>query len=190
MTTWTFGGWAFLAVIAVLIIVVISTFNGLVRLRQTARAAWSDIDAQLKRRADLVANLVETVKGYATHEERTLTDVTRARSAVSTARGPAARAEAENGLTQALRSLFAVAEAYPDLKADKSFLGLQAELSQIEIDALNARRYYNAVIRDFNTARESFPSSLVATLGGFTPLNFFELDDVAERKPPRVSFER
>jgi len=184
------GGWLFLIALAVVIALFIGLYNRLVRLRQGARAAWSDIDAQLKRRADLVGNLVETVKGSAAHEERTLMDVTRARAAAGIAREPGARAEAENGLTQALRSLFAVAEAYPDLKANQSFIGLQAELSQLEIDTLAARRYYNAVVRDLNAAIESFPSNLMAGLGGFRAMTFFELQDAADRTPPRVSFDR
>jgi LemA protein len=188
--TLTTGGWIFLIAMAVLVLLVIGVYNRLVSLRQHTRAAWSDIDAQLKRRADLVGNLVETVKGYAAHEERTLTDVARWRSATTTARGPQEASAADSGLTQALRGLFAVAEAYPELKADQSFVGLQAELSQLEHDAVNARRYYNAVVRDYNTAIETFPSSLIATLGAFRPQTFFALDTPAERKPPRVSFER
>jgi LemA protein len=184
------SGWIFLAVMAVIVIAVINLYNRIVSLRQQFRAAWSDVDAQLKRRADLVGNLVETVKGYASHEERTLTDVTRWRGAASAAHGPQEASAAETGLTQALRGLFAVVEAYPDLKADKGFVGLQAELSQLEIDALNARRYYNAVVRDYNTALETFPSSLVATLGAFRAQTFFELDQPADRRPPNVSFER
>jgi LemA protein len=184
------GSWIFLAVVAGLIFFVVGMYNRLVKLRQQSRAAWSDIDAQLKRRADLVGNLVETVKGYAAHEERTFTEVTSARTAVSSAREPGPSADAEHGLTQALKSLFVVAEAYPDLKADKSFLGLQAELSQLESDALNARRYYNAVVRDYNTALETFPSSLIATLGAFRAQTFFQVDQPADRRPPRVSFER
>ena len=188
--TLTLSGWIFLAVMAVVLFTVIGIYNRLIRLRQQARAAWSDIDAQLKRRADLVGNLVGTVKGYAGHEERTLTEVARWRSATTTARGPHEASVAESGLMQALRGLYVVAEAYPELKADQSFLGLQAELSQIETDALNARRYYNAVVRDYNTALELFPSSLVATLGAFRPQSFFEIQQPTERQAPRVSFER
>ena len=188
--TLTTSGWIFLAVMTVIVILVIGMYNRLVSLRQQSRAAWSDIDAQLKRRADLVGNLVETVKGYAGHEERTLGEVTRWRSATTTARTANEASAAERGLAQALRGLFAVVEAYPEQKADRSFVGLQAELSQLEHDALNARRYYNAVVRDYNTALETFPSSLVATLGAFRPQTFFELDTPAERRPPRVSFER
>jgi LemA protein len=188
--TFTAGSWMFLGVMAVVLVMVIGMFNRLVSLRQQVRAAWSDIDAQLKRRADLVGNLVETVKGYATHEEHTLSEVARWRSATSTARSPQETATADSGLTQALRSLFAVAEAYPELKADTSFLGLQTELSQLEDDTLGARRYYNAVVRDYNTALETFPSSLVATLGAFRAHPFFQLDQPAERRPPHVSFGR
>src|SRR5581483_8140825 len=188
--TLTLGGWIFLATMALAVMVLIGMFNRLVALRQQSRAAWSDLDAQLKHRADLVGNLAETVKGYAAHEERTLSEVTRWRGATSAARGPQEASAAESGLTQALRGLFAVVEAYPDLKADTSFVSLQAELSQLESDALNARRYYNAVVRDYNTALETFPSSLVATLGAFRPQAFFALDHPADRQAPRVSFQR
>ena len=186
----TLGGWLFLAVMALVVVAVIAMYNRLVRLRQHVRGAWADVDAQLKRRADLVGNLVETVKGYAAHEERTLTEVTRWRSATALASDPQARTTAENGLTQALRSLFAVAEAYPNLKADASFITMQTELSQLETDTLDARRYYNAVVRDYNTAVEAFPSSLVATLGRFRGLPFVALEREADRQPPRVSFDR
>lgn len=186
----TLGGWLFLGVAVVLVVLVIRAYNRLVSLRQHTRSAWSDIDAHLKRRADLVGNLVETVKGYAAHEERTLTEVTKWRSATTAAREPQAAAVADNGLTQALRSLFALTEAYPQLKADTNFLGLQSDISGIETETLSARRYYNAVVRDYNTALESFPSNLIGTLGAFRPQRFFELEDAAERKAPRVSFGR
>jgi LemA protein len=188
--TFTTGSWIFLGVMAVILMMVIGMFNRLVSLRQQVRAAWSDIDAQLKRRADLVGNLVETVRGYAAHEERTLSEVTRWRSATTAARSPQETTTADSGLTQALRGLFALVEAYPALKADTSFLGLQNELSELENDTLGARRYYNAVVRDYNTSLETFPSSLVATLGGFRPHLFFQLDQLAERQVPRVSFGR
>ena len=188
--TLTPSGWIFLAFMAVVVVAVIAMYNRLVSLRQHVRAAWSDIDAQLKRRADLVGNLVETVKGYARHEERTLTEVTRWRGATTAARSPQEASAADTGLSQALRGLFAVVEAYPDLKADTNFMGLQTELSQLEQDALSARRYYNAVVRDYNTALETFPSSLIATLGAFRAQTFFTLDQPSERQAPRVSFER
>ena len=186
----TAGSWVFLALVVALAIVVITSYNRLVRLCQQTRGAWADIDVQLRRRADLVGNLVETVKGYAAHEQRTLSEVTRWRNAAAAALEPGARASAESGLTQALRGLFAVAEAYPELKADQSFVALQAELSQLEIDAQNARRYYNAVVRDYNTAIETFPSNMIATLGSFRGQSFFELQDEADRRPPRITFDR
>jgi LemA protein len=186
----TAGGWMFLALIAVAGIAVTVMYNNLVRLRQQVRGAWADIDVQLKRRADLVGNLVETVKGYAAHEERTLTEVTRWRSQAAAAPDPTARTTAENGLTQALRGLLAVSEAYPNLKADTSFVALQSELSQLEIDTLEARRYYNAVVRDYNTALETFPSSIVATFGSFSSFPFLTVAHDADREPPRVSFNR
>jgi LemA protein len=186
----TLGGWIFLAVLALVIVYAIFAYNRFVALGQTARGAWSDIDVQLKRRADLVPSLVETVKGYAGHEQRTLTEVTRLRGAAAAAQEPQARAAAENALTQALRGLFALVESYPQLKADQNFLTLQAEISQVESDAQNARRYYNAVVRDLNTAIESFPANLVATVTGFRTRPFFELDRDGDRAVPRVSFER
>jgi LemA protein len=186
----TAGGWIFLGVVAIVLIFAITRYNRLVTLRQHVRGAWADIDVQLKRRADLVDNLVGTVKGYAAHEQRTLTEVTKLRGEAASAVDPATRATAENALTRALRGLLAVAEAYPELKADQSFVSLQAELSQLEVDAQNARRYYNAVVRDYNTALETFPSNLVATLGAFRAQSFFEVHDELERRPPRVAFDR
>lgn len=150
--------------------------------------AWSDIDVQLKRRTDLVPNLVEIVKGYAAHERKTFEEVTRWRGAAMAARSPGARAEAENQLTQALRALFAVAEAYPELKANQNFRQLQGSLAEIEEAVQNARRYSNAVVRDLNTAIESFPSNFVATTFQFKKREFFELDRPEERQVPRVSF--
>ena len=183
----TLGGWLFIAGLVVVVAFVIRAYNRLVSLRQHTRSAWSDIEAQLKRRADLVGNLVETVKGYAAHEERTLTEVTKWRSATTAAREPQAAAVAENGLTQALRSLFALTEAYPQLKADTSFLGLQSDISTIETETLSARRYYNAVVRDLNTAIMTFPSNLLAGPMGFHPREFFEAE-AADRAVPTVSF--
>ena len=184
----TLGGWLFLAVLALFIWFAIATYNRLVGLTQRSGEAWSDIDVQLKRRTDLVPNLVETVKGYASHERKTFEEVTRWRSAAMTAGSPGARAEAENQLTQALRNLFAVAEAYPELKANQNFQQLQSNLGEIEETVQNARRYYNAVVRDFNTAIESFPSNFVATTFQFKKREFFELDRPEERQGPRVSF--
>jgi LemA protein len=180
--------WILLAVLAVVALGVIVIYNGLVRLRVQCDNAWADIDVQLKRRHDLIPNVVETVKGYAAHERETLNSVVAARSRAMTAQGPAARAEAEGMLTQALKSLFALAEAYPQLRAVESFAQLQTTLAQIEEAVQSARRYYNAVVRDLNTKVAQFPSNLVANLFGFTPREFFEVATGAEREVPRVRF--
>ena len=184
----TFGGVVFVAVLAVLIGFAIVTYNRLVGLRQRSEEAWSDIDVQLKRRTDLVPNLVETVKGYAAHEKTTLDEVVRARGAAMSAASPGARAQAENQLTSALRQLFALSEAYPDLKASQNFQSLQASLGEIEDAVQNSRRYYNAVVRDLNTTIESFPSNMIASLGRFVRRQYFELDRPEDRQVPRVSF--
>ena len=178
-----------LAVIAVLAIAVIGIYNSLVGLKVRADNAWSDIDVQLKRRHDLIPNVVETVKGYAGHERQTLEAVVNARSrAVSVqGAGPAERGEAEGALTTALRGLFALAEAYPQLRATENFAQLQNTLSQIEEALQNARRYYNAVVRDLNTRIQQFPSNIVAGLFGFTNREFFEIGET-ERATPQVKF--
>jgi LemA protein len=172
----------------VLIGAVIGAYNSLVRLRVQTENAWADIDVQLKRRYDLIPNLVETVKGYAGHERQTLEAVINARNRAMSAQGPAEKAEAEGMLTQALKSLFALAEAYPQLRAVESFNQLQASLNQIEDTLQNARRYYNAVVRDFNTKIAEFPSNIVAGMFGFQRREFFELKTAAEREAPKVSF--
>ena len=176
-------GGLFLVVIAI-----ISIYNRLAALRVQSDNAWSDIDVQLKRRHDLVPNIVETVKGYAAHERGTFEEVVEARNRAMSAQGPAAKAEAEGMLTQALKSLFALAEAYPDLKAIQSFTELQATLNEIEVAIANARRYYNAVVRDLNTLEVQFPSSVVAGMFGFRPREFFEAG-AAEREVPEVRFD-
>jgi LemA protein len=186
----TLGGWIFLIVLAALVWSAIAVYNRLVGLRQRAEAAWSDIDVQLKRRIELVPNLVEVVKGYAAHERATLDEVIRARGAAAAAATPDARAQAEGGLTEALRRLFAVAEAYPDLKANDSFQSLQHALGEIEAAIQDARRYYNAVARDLNTSVERFPSNLVASFFRFARRAYFQLDRPDERAVPRVSFGR
>ena len=178
-----------LAVLVVLVLLVIGIYNSLVRLRVQCKNAWADIDVQLKRRYDLIPNVVETVKGYAGHERQTLEAVINARNRAMSAQGPAAKAEAEGMLTQALKSLFALAEAYPQLRAVESFTQLQKTLSEIEDSIQNARRYYNAVVRDLNTKIAQFPSNLVASLFAFKEREFFELAAPAEREPPKVSFE-
>lgn len=176
-------GALFLAIIAV-----IAMYNRLATLRVQVDNAWSDIDVQLKRRHDLVPNVVETVKGYAAHERGTFEQVVEARNRAMSAQGPAAKGEAEGMLTQALKSLFALAEAYPDLKAIQSFTELQGTLNEIEMTVANARRYYNAVVRDLNTLEVVFPSSIVAGMFGFRPREFFEAA-VAERETPEVRFD-
>lgn len=160
-------------------------FNALVRLRNTSDNAWSDIDVQLKKRHDLVPNLVETVKGYARHEKETLERVVQARNQAAAATSPADRISAENVLTRNLRQLMVLAEAYPDLKANRGFLALQSDLSRIENDIANARRYYNAVVRDFNTRQQLFPANLIAGSLGFRERLFFEAD-ADERQPAKV----
>ncbi len=162
-------------------------YNTLVRLRVQAYNAWADIDVQLKRRYDLIPNLVETVKGYAGHERQTLEAVVEARSKAMNAQGPAAKAEAEGMLAQSLKSLFALSEAYPQLRASENFMQLQHSLEGLEDAIQNARRYYNAVVRDFNTRIAQFPSNMVAMLFGFHAREFFEVAG-AEREAPRVSF--
>jgi len=172
------GGLVFLGVI----------YNSLVGLRVRADSAWSDIDIQLKRRHDLIPNLVETVKGYAGHEKSTFENIAKFRSMAMQATGPADRAQAEGQLTMALKSLFAVAENYPQLRASENFTSLQNSLSEIEENLQNARRYYNAVVRDLNTSIQVFPKNLVAGMFGFQQRAFFELDSAAERQTPAVKF--
>jgi len=180
--------WA-LAVILVLVFFVILAYNSLVKLRVQSENAWADIDVQLKRRYDLVPNLVETVKGYAGHERATFEKVTEARTRAMSATGPAAKAQAEGMLTEALKTLFAVAENYPQLRAVESFTQLQAQLSEIEEQLQLARRYYNAVVRDLNTRIAQFPTNLIAGLFNFRAREFFEVAAAAEREAPKVRFE-
>jgi LemA protein len=157
-------------------------FNRLVRLRNLLRSSWSDIDVLLKKRHDLVGNLVETVRGYASYEKATLLGVTEARARAMRAEGPAEKGREETDLGGRLSSLFAVAESYPDLKANESFLELQKQLAEIENGIEYARRYYNAVVRDYSTATETFPSNLVAPVFGFGREEYFQLDAPAERE--------
>src|SRR5499425_1264888 len=181
-------GWVILGVLVLIVIFLIGMYNGLVRLKVQCDNAWADIDVQLKRRYDLIPNLVETVKGYAAHEKGTLEAVINARSRAMTASSPADKAQAENMLTGALKSLFALSEAYPQLRAIESFTSLQNSLSQIEDTVQNARRYYNAVVRDFNTKIQQFPSNIFAGMLGFKTREFFEVSATAEREAPKVSF--
>ena len=179
---------AILIVLVLIVIFVVGMYNSLVRLKVTCDNAWADIDVQLKRRYDLIPNLVETVKGYAGHEKGTLEAVINARNRAMTATGPVDKAQAENVLSGALKSLFALSEAYPQLRAVESFTSLQNSLTQIEDAVQNARRYYNAVVRDLNTKIQQFPSSIFANMLGFKPREFFEVTAPAEREAPKVSF--
>ncbi len=179
-----------LAVVAVIILWVIFAFNGLVTLTNRAKEAWADIAVQLKRRYDLIPNLVATVKGYAAHESTAFENVTKARSAAMGATAPADKAQAENQLTGALKTLFAVSEAYPDLKANQNFLQLQKELGDTEDKIQSARRFYNTTVMALNTSTQSFPSNLIAGTFGFKPMDLFELAaaDSAAAEPVKVSF--
>jgi len=185
------AGWIILAIVVVVVIVLIMIYNRLVSLNQRATQSWSDISVQLKQRHDLIPNLVETVKGYATHERGTLEAVTQARNAAVAATNPQAQAQAENMLTGALRQLFAVAEAYPDLKANQNFLQLQAELSDIENKIAASRRFFNNSVQEYNSAIQQFPAVLLAGMLGFTQRGFFELDEAekaAVNTAPSVKF--
>ncbi|MDX1484489.1 MAG: LemA family protein [Alphaproteobacteria bacterium] len=178
--------------IAAVAFYIMFTYNDFVGLRVRIEEAWSDIEVQMKRRYDLIPNLVETVKGYAAHEAGTLEEVTRARAeALANHGSPAEQAESENILTGALKSLFALAENYPDLKANENFLHLQRDLSQVEHTIQAARRYYNGTVRNNNTKVARFPSNLVANYFKFGPAEFFELDEEedAARRPVAVSFD-
>jgi LemA protein len=176
-----------IGVLVVIAFLLIAMYNSLVQLRVRADSAWSDIDVQLKRRHDLIPNVVETVKGYAAHEKGTFENIAKFRTQAMQATTPADKAAAENQLTGALKSLFAVAEAYPELKASEQFTQLQAALNQTEDSIQNSRRYYNAVVRDLNTRIQSFPTNLIAGMFGFQTKQFFEAG-AAEREPVAVKF--
>ena len=178
--------WELLVLVAVLV-VGIMLYNSLVKLRERVDGAWSDLDVQLKRRHDLIPNLVETVRGYASHEKETLERVIKARNVAMEAQGPEARGEAENMLTGALKSIFALAEAYPELQAAGGFSDLQSSLEEIENHIQQSRRYYNAVVRDFNTRIGQVPSNIVARAFRFSRREFFEIEE-SERALPRVDF--
>jgi LemA protein len=166
----------------------IMIYNSLVKMRVQVDGAWADIDVQLKRRHDLIPNIVETVKGYASHEKGTLEAVVNARSAAMSAQGPAKQGEAENMLTGTLKSLFALSEAYPDLKAADNFKDLQQNLKELETGIQQARRYYNAVVRDYNTKIGQVPSNILAKAFNFSSKDFFEIDE-GEGEVPSVSFD-
>ena len=184
-------GWIILAIVVVAVLYAVVIYNRLVGLRQTANQAWADVDVQLKQRHDLVPNLVETVKGYAAHERGTLDEVVKARQAAMTATTPQAQAQAENMLTGALRQLFALSEAYPDLKANQNFLQLQTELGDLENKIAASRRFFNNAVAEFNAAIQQFPAVLFAASLGFTARTFFEVpaaDRPAIEAAPQVKF--
>jgi LemA protein len=183
-------GWIVLGVIVVLVGWAIAIYNGLVGMRQRVGQAFADIDVQLKQRHDLVPNLVETVKGYAAHERGTLDEVVRARNAAVAAQGPAQQAAAENQLSGALRQLFALSEAYPDLKANQNFQQLQAELSDIENKIAASRRFFNNAVQEYNTGIQQFTAALFATALGFSQRTFFDLGEerTVLEKAPEVKF--
>jgi LemA protein len=181
--------WAGLAGVGAFLLLVSWYYNRLVRLRLTVKSSWSDIDVHLRKRHDLVPNLVQTVQGYAAHERETFTKVTQLRATAMGAATPATKARAENMLTETIRSMFALAEAYPALKADLHFQEMMKQLREIEDNIEYARRYYNANVRDYNTAGQVFPSNVVAGAFGFKQVEFFELGNPEEtRKPVSVSF--
>jgi LemA protein len=180
--------WLLLALAVAVVVWLIAVYNGLIRSKNQTEEAWSDIEVQLKRRYDLIPNLVSTVKGYAAHERELFEKVTEARSRAISTTGAQAKAEAENALTATLKSLFAVAENYPDLKATQNFLQLQDELSDTENKIQAARRFYNGNVRDYNIKLEVFPTNLIAGTLGFKKKEFFGLAEEAEREPVKVEF--
>ena len=184
-------GWVIIAIVVILVIAVIAIYNGLVKISMRVDEAWSDMTVQLKRRADLIPNLVEAVKGYAAHESKVFDDVTKARSAVMEAaeQGPAATAKAEGDFERTLKSLFAVSEAYPQLQASANFQQLQAEITDTEDKIQAARRFYNGGVRDLNTKIQTFPSNIFAGMFGFKEREFFEVENREEiEKAPEVKF--
>ncbi len=183
--------WIVLGIIIAVIAVIIGMYNSLIRLKNRVEEAWSDIDVQLKRRYNLIPNLIETVKGYASHERETLEKVTKARTDAMTAQSggdPKAQAHAENMLSSTLKSIFALSESYPDLKANQNFLELQRELSDTENKIQASRRFYNGNVRDFNTKLQVFPTNIIANMLGFKNRDFFEIEEPKERENVKVEF--
>jgi LemA protein len=178
-----------IAIVVVLVFALVAMYNGLVQKRNRAENAWAQVDVQLKRRHDLIPNLVETVKGYAEHERGTFEEVTAARTAAQQAQGPQAQAEAENVLTQALGRLFAVAENYPQLRATENFQQLQAQLSETESNIAIARQVYNDTVLTYDNALETVPTSIIAGIFNFRPREYFQADE-GDRAVPQVSFDR
>lgn len=180
--------WVIVGIMAVILGWVVGTFNGFIRLINRTKEAWADIDVQLKRRYDLIPNLVETVKGYAAHEREVLQKVTEARTAAMGAKTLEERGKAENALSGVLKTLFAVSENYPQLKANENFLELQRELSDTENKIQAARRFYNGNVRDLNIKIESFPPNIIAKIFNFQKRDFFELEETAAKEPVKVKF--
>jgi LemA protein len=178
----------FLAIVVIVAGAIVGVYNSLIQLKNKVDEGWSDIDTQLKRRYDLIPNMVETVKGYAKHESSTLEAVTQARNMAMSANTPEDKIKAENALSGTLKTLFAVAENYPELKANQNFMELQSTLKEIEEKLQLSRRYYNATVRDFNTKVEIFPNNIIAGLFHFGRRNFFEIENVEERNNVKVSF--
>ena len=177
-----------LVIVAAVAIIAIGMYNSLVTLRNRCDNGWSQIDVQLRRRYDLIPNLVETVKGYAKHESTVFQNVTQARAAAASAQGVKAQAEADNMLTGALKSLFAVAEAYPDLKANQNFLMLQEELAGTESKIAYARQFYNDTVMKFNMKQQVFPSNIIANMFGFKPRDYFQIEEEIAKGPVKVQF--
>jgi LemA protein len=180
--------WVVLGLVVLLGLIAVTLYNKLVGLKVQAESSWSDIDTQLKRRHDLIPNLVETVKGYAAHEKGVFEKVTEARSRAMAAQTPGQAAQAEGMLTQALRGLYAVAENYPELKANQNFMALQQSLTSTEDAIAGSRRTYNGVVQELNTKIETVPSNIIAGMFNFKPREFFEIKDEAERAVPQVRF--
>ncbi|MBN2058513.1 MAG: LemA family protein [Candidatus Saganbacteria bacterium] len=180
--------WIFLAIVVVLVLWVIMSFNRLVVLRTRAEEAWADIEVQLKRRYNLIPNLVNTVKGYASHESQVFEKVTQARASAMGATGMAEKAQAENALSSTLKSLFAVAENYPQLKANENFMQLQKELTDTEDKIQYSRRFYNTNVRDYNIKTQIIPTNIIASMFGFKKKDMFEIAEAAQREVPKVQF--
>ena len=179
-----------LAAIVLLVVIVIGMYNKLVTLRNRAENAWAQVDVQLRKRYDLIPNLVEAVKGYAAHERGVFEEVTQARTAAQQAQGVREQAQAENALTAAIGRLFAVAEAYPQLRATENFQQLSRNLSELEDEIQASRRIYNSNVQSYNTDIQQFPGSIIANQGNFTPRAYFEIEDKSEREPVAVSFDK
>lgn len=180
--------WVIVIAVAVIVFWIVAIYNRLISLKNRAEEGWSDIDVQLKRRYDLIPNLMETVKGYAKHEDAVFTKVTEARTRAMGAQGAQAKGEAENMLTGVLKSLFAVAEGYPDLKASTNFAKLQDELADTENKIQAARRFYNGMARDLNTMIETFPSNVIANMFKFMKREFFAIENEAEKQNVKIQF--